>query len=103
MFGKKDFRVKLESHGRGGWIIYSCISELRFPWEVSGVNGIDISIPTAERWEAFCLKNDAEWAIPLRRTILERLAAKAVKRYWWGGASEIGEHWIHIRSSKWYL
>lgn len=99
---KDSFKIKSESHGIGGWIIYLGRSELRFPRELSGIKGSIITFPSREEWKEFCMKSNAEWAIDRRDQIIEQVARGAAKKLYWFGKYEIRGNWINVYPG-WFL
>jgi hypothetical protein len=91
-----DYQIKIETHGRAGWVHYSERSTLSFPWEIRGFGGVSISIPAVEEWGEFCLRHGAEWAQIRRNEILQRVAKSYLRKLYRNGSIEIEDKWIEI-------
>ena len=88
--------MSFENHGRAGWVYYKEQFEIRFPWEISGVTGIIITIPSPQEWAEFCRKNNAAWALERRDEIIDTLARETARKRYWNGKFEIGDYWINV-------
>jgi len=93
-----NYSVELKQHGRGGWVTYvENGNRLRFPVELLGTRGIGIFVPTADRWNAYCKKEGAEWAERNREEIMQRTAQGALNLRFPNGHIEFTDQWINLR------
>jgi hypothetical protein len=95
MTSQTYYKVEVQQEGRSGRIVYKESGEsLSFFWEYI-VDGLGVSIPTAEGWDAYCQKDGADWARGRREEILQNVAQALVKRYK-KGSFEVTDHWLNI-------
>ena len=89
------YQVEVNQKGRSGSIVYlENGKSLSFWWEYI-VDGVGVSIPTEEGWDAYCKKAGADWARGRRDEITQNVAQSVVKRYR-HGSFEFTEHWLNI-------
>src|SRR5881394_2284554 len=95
----EEYSVELEQQGREGWLTYiENGKQLKFPVEQLGIPaGVGISVPTEDRWNAYCDKQKAEWAKDRREQIVQRVAQGGLRQRYPGGYFDVTDQWINLR------
>jgi hypothetical protein len=91
MNGSENYRVEEKQEGRSGHAYYIEQGRLPFFYEILGIKGRGLDIPSPEQWDAYCEKHEAEWAKGRRDEILERVAQALLKKWYRHGTYEIIE------------
>lgn len=96
----QGYEVEIKRDGRTGWVIYAEHNKkLSFDWEFHGAGGVTIFVPSSEEWNAYCEKQNADWAKEQRQKILERAGKGFLQAYYGDGNFVVEENWIAIYPS----
>jgi hypothetical protein len=91
------YKIEDELHSRGGWVFYIEQGRLPFSWEILGVKGRGVDIPTPEAWNDYCEKHSANWAKGRRQEIVQRVAEGLLKKWYGDGTYKVIEdRWLNI-------
>lgn len=91
-----DYEVEITTSGRSGDVIYKEQNNaLSFWWEFS-TKGVMISIPSDEKWKAFCERGNAAWAKERKSEIVNRIAAETKRQKASSSVIGIEDEWINL-------